>query len=43
MNSLAEFKGIKSLEVQLVADGSAIDDEFEVNDLQIIHRGLITT
>ena len=43
MHTLAAFKGIKSLEVQLAADGSAIDDQFEVNDLQIIHRGLVRT
>jgi hypothetical protein len=34
------FKGIRSFALELAADGNAIDDEFELNDIQIVYRDL---
>jgi hypothetical protein len=32
------FKNIRSLSLQFVSNGSAIDSSFEINDIQIVYR-----
>lgn len=39
LTSSSAYKNVKSFALQVVADGSAIDAGFEINDMQIIYRG----